>query len=255
MERRRGGSSTRYEPNTAPRMHSVMTSILALEQLPSDLHGYETAIGRWEELIRRWETMSSESFNDGMKRAIFLNRAPTTVRAMLQLQAVTSYAQLSALALQFLQANAKYEGGVATDSRRGAGRGDAMEIDALTKRKGKGSNKGKQPADASWKKEAECWTCGKKGHVSTECWHAAEKGKGKSTPKGGQKGKKSFSSKGKKGGVNELVATGQWIWVDPTQAQTAGSMSSAASLAPTVTIAQTTSSRPEQDWYGIPYLR
>ena len=34
-----------------------------------------------------------------------------------------------------------------------------------------------------------CWTCGKKGHISTECWHAAGKGKGKSTPTGGQKGK------------------------------------------------------------------
>ena len=43
----------RYEPNTAPRIQSLMSSILSWPQFPADLVTYETKLAEWEETIRK----------------------------------------------------------------------------------------------------------------------------------------------------------------------------------------------------------
>ena len=75
----------RYEPRTAPRLHSLMTGILNVKPFSNELATFETQLGEWETLIRKWESQSGEALNDSMKRAVFLERAPAKVRQLLQL--------------------------------------------------------------------------------------------------------------------------------------------------------------------------
>ena len=45
----------RYEPNTAPRIQSLMSTILSWPQFPADLTTYETKLAEWEEAICKRE--------------------------------------------------------------------------------------------------------------------------------------------------------------------------------------------------------
>ena len=130
----------RYEPDTAPRVQSLMSSILNAQQLPSELTAYETALAEWEETIRKWEMISGDHFNPSMKKALFIDKAPMTVKMLLQMQNLDDYAQMTQTTLQFLQSNASYKAGVPTRQQPKADQ-SAMEVDALTrKRKEKGGN-------------------------------------------------------------------------------------------------------------------
>ena len=100
-----------------------------------------------------------------MKKALFLDKAPTNVRVPLQMQNLATFEAMTAVTLQFLQHNAQYQAGVTVtpSNRRGP---DDMEIDALTK-KGKGKNKGKSKTDGS---KTSCFVCGRGGHMAKDCW-------------------------------------------------------------------------------------
>ena len=50
---------TRYAPNTAPRVQSLMSAILNAKSFPSELTAYEIALDEWQENIRKWESTSS----------------------------------------------------------------------------------------------------------------------------------------------------------------------------------------------------
>ena len=90
----------------------------------------------WQENVDKWETISGDNFNASMKKALFLGKAPATVRVPFQLQNLDTCTAMTAVTLQFLQHNAQYQAGVTMilGNRRGA---DDMEIDAQTK-KGEG---------------------------------------------------------------------------------------------------------------------
>ena len=70
---------TRCAPNTAPRGQSLMSEILNVKPFPSELMAYEIALDEWQENIRKWESISGDRFNVSMKKAIFLDKAPSTV--------------------------------------------------------------------------------------------------------------------------------------------------------------------------------
>ena len=133
---------TRYAPNTAPRVQSLMSAILNAKTF--SLRAHSVRDRHWTNGKRTFasgnrslETVSNAS----MKKALFLDKAPTNVRVPLQMQNLATFEAMTAVTLQFLQHNAQYQAGVTVtpSNRRGP---DDMEIDALTK-KGKGKNKGK----------------------------------------------------------------------------------------------------------------
>ena len=49
---------TRYAPNTAPRVQSLMSVILNVKTFPSELTACEIALDEWQENIRKWESIS-----------------------------------------------------------------------------------------------------------------------------------------------------------------------------------------------------
>ena len=103
---------TRYAPNTAPRVQSLMSAILNAKTFPSELTAYEIALDEWQENIRKWESISGDRFDVSMKKALFLDKAPTNVRVPLQMQNLATFEAMTAVTLQFLQHNAQYQAGV-----------------------------------------------------------------------------------------------------------------------------------------------
>ena len=88
-----------------------------------------------------------------MKKALFLDKAPSSVRVPLQMQNLDTFEAMTAVTLQFLQHNAQYQAGVTVtpSNRRGP---DDMEIDPLTKQ-GKGyKGKGKRKTDGQKRRVA-----------------------------------------------------------------------------------------------------
>ena len=61
-------SITRYAPNTAPRVQSLVSAILNVKTLPSELTAYEFALDGWQENIRKWESIAGDRFNVPMKK-------------------------------------------------------------------------------------------------------------------------------------------------------------------------------------------
>ena len=174
---------TRYAPNTAPRVQSLMSAILNAKTFPSELTAYEIALDEWQENIRKWESISGDRFNVSMKKALFLDKTPSSVRVPLQMQNLATFEAMTAVTLQFLQHNAQYQAGVTVtpNNRRGP---DDMEIDALTK-KGKGKSKGKSKTDGS---KTSCFVCGRVGHMAKDCWFK-DTSKGSAPNNKGKKGK------------------------------------------------------------------
>ena len=68
--------TTRYAPNTAPRVQSLMIAILNAKTFPSELTAYEIALDEWQENIRKRESISGDRFDVSMKIALFLDKAP-----------------------------------------------------------------------------------------------------------------------------------------------------------------------------------
>ena len=92
-----------------------MSAILNVKAFPSELTAYEIALGEWQENIRKWETISGNLFNESMKKAIFLDKAPSIVRIPLQMQNLDTFESMTAVTLQVLQHNAQYQADVTDD--------------------------------------------------------------------------------------------------------------------------------------------
>ena len=188
---------TRYAPNTAPRVQNLMSAILNVKTFPSELTAYEIALDEWQENIRKWESISGDTFNASMKKAIFLDNTPSSVRVTLQMQSLDTFEAMTAVTLQFLQHNAQYQAGVTVtpNNRKGP---DDMEIDPLTKKGKSHKGRGKNKTDGQ---ETSCFVCGRVGHMTKDCW-IKDTSKGNSPNSKGKKGK--GKSKGKNS-VNEVT--------------------------------------------------
>ena len=157
---------SRYAPNTAPRVQSLMSAILNVKTFPSELTAYEIALDEWQENTRKWESISGDLFNESMKKAIFLDKAPSTMRIPLQMQSLDTFLAMTAVTLQFLQHNALYQAGVAVLPNNMKGPDD-MEIDALTKKGKSHIGRGKSKTD---RHKSSCFVCGRAGHMTKGCW-------------------------------------------------------------------------------------
>ena len=146
---------TRYAPNTAPRVQSLMSAILNVKTFPSELTAHEIVLDEWQENIRKWESISADRFNVSMKKAIFLDKAPSTVRIPLQMQSLDTFEAMTAVTLQFLQHNAQYQAGVTVSPNKKKGPDD-MEIDALTKKGKSHKGKGKRAKPMDRNRVASC---------------------------------------------------------------------------------------------------
>ena len=174
-------------------MSAILNAKTFPSDFPSELTAYEIA-----QNIRKWESISGDRFNVSMKKALFLDKAPTNVRVPLQMQNLATFEAMTAVTLQFLQHNAQYQAGVTVtpNNRRGP---DDMVIDALTK-KGKGKSKGKSKTDGS---KTSCFVCGRVGHMAKDCWFK-DTSKGSAPNNKGKKGKGKGKGKGKNS-VNEVT--------------------------------------------------
>ena len=72
----------RYAPNTKPQIQSLMNEIINVRTFPSELTEYEIALDEWQKNIRKWETISGDLLNESMKKTIFLDKAPLSVRIL-----------------------------------------------------------------------------------------------------------------------------------------------------------------------------
>ena len=72
-----------------------MSAILNVKPFPSELTAYEIALDEWQENIRKWKSISGDRFNVSMKKAIFLDKAPSTVRIPLQMQSLDTFESMT----------------------------------------------------------------------------------------------------------------------------------------------------------------
>eukprot|EP00959_Pyramimonas_sp_CCMP1952_P474661 9503792-Pyramimonas_sp.AAC.1 len=144
----------RYEPATAMRAQSITTAILNAKPFPSDLAGFEQRRSNWERDAKRREIASGEAFTAGVKKSIYLQKAPNNIGTVVQTQSETSYDELGSTAMQHLQAATFYEdgrqqkwprppgpGAEASAGNRTSGASGAMEVDALTRQCPRGRGK------------------------------------------------------------------------------------------------------------------
>ena len=110
-----------------------MSAIHNARSFLSELTDHEIALDEWQENIRKWESISGDRFNASMKKALLLDKAPSSVRAPLQMRKLDTFEAMTAVTLQFLQHSAQCQAGltVTLESRRAP---DDTEINALTRK-------------------------------------------------------------------------------------------------------------------------
>ncbi|CAK0889405.1 unnamed protein product, partial [Prorocentrum cordatum] len=92
----------RCEPATAMSAQNIMTAVLNVKNFPSDQAGSEQYHSDWGRDTRRCETASGEVFNAGVKRSIYLQKAPKNIITVRQMQSERSYDELVATTIQML---------------------------------------------------------------------------------------------------------------------------------------------------------
>ena len=69
---------------------SAASAILNVKTCPSELTAYQIALDEWQENIRQCELISGDHFNVSMKKALFFDKAPSSVRVPLEMQNLSS---------------------------------------------------------------------------------------------------------------------------------------------------------------------
>ena len=133
-----------------------------------------------------------------MKKALFLDRAPSSERVPLQVQNLDTFDAMATVTLHFLQHNAQCQAGVTVtpNNKRGP---DDMEIDALTRAKTTKRARTNRPKPKGRRQAASC--DGGAGHMAKDCWFKeANNGSGPNNMGKKRPGKRKKS-------VNEISAT------------------------------------------------
>ena len=89
----------RYASDTAPESFERDPQ---RQGLSSELTASEIALHEWQENIRKLETSSGDNLNASLKKALFLDKAPRSVRVPPRMQNLATYAMITAVTLQFL---------------------------------------------------------------------------------------------------------------------------------------------------------
>ena len=145
---------TRYAPNTT-RVQSLMSAILNVKTFPSELTACEIALDEWQQNIRKLESISGDRFNASMKKAILLDKAPSSVRVPLQMRSLDTFEAMTAVNLQFLQHNAQYQACV-TVTPNNRKLPDDMESRCLDKERQEPQGQGKRAKRINRRRVASC---------------------------------------------------------------------------------------------------
>ena len=223
----------RYEKATTSRLAATLQAILRPVTFPTDALGFENALKDWELQVTRWESMASEKLNDSVKRQILQEQAPSAIKMQLLTQTFTDYEDMRGVVLSYVVTSRDWTATLKAQR----GRGDAMDVDAITfkggkpkgEAKGYSKGKGKDKGKAAEKEQRDCWICGKKGHLSKDCWH----NKDEKDTKGYAKGKGHGKGKHKHKSVSEV-----------SSGEAAPQAPSASSLGPSASRAGATASPP-----------
>ena len=210
----------RWDPLTAGRARGLLREILNPGRAKNET--LLDSVERLEDLMRRYECRRSASgerfkLSEDIRMASLEALLPEELERHVQLNRARlgSYTDLRAEVVMFAETRSGGGGGRFSKPSAARRAPDAMDVDALGQGslgrygggagRGKGKGRGgddKKPGRGGGrggaKEERECWTCGRKGHLSADCWHRkdgeAEKsrtpsGKGKDSGKKGSKGR------------------------------------------------------------------
>ena len=87
----------RYAPNLKSRIQSLMNEIINVRTFSSELTEFEIAMDEWQKNIRKWGTISGDLFNELMKKIIFLEKAPLSVRISRQIHSPDTFESMTAV--------------------------------------------------------------------------------------------------------------------------------------------------------------
>ena len=173
-----------YKGKQPSRQTGMLQSILSY---PLDVANLNSSLERWEWMVKQWETSTGKILDDTSQICIAMKAMPEELSLsqylVLNSARFTAYAALRHEIVEIVTAQRALQGPT------------AMDVGALSKASGKGT-KGKSKGKDG---EVVCFTCGRPGHRSSECWWNREGEKGKASGKGG-----SSSSSG--GGASSCVA-------------------------------------------------
>ena len=210
----------RWDPSSGGRRRATLKQILVPER--AKLTELPAALEKWDELVRRYTRPRAGGEQQKLDEDILVSSLESLVPADLEQHLAVNRSRLPTYdkVREEIEAylEAKQSQGVVRQSR--GPKGDPMDVDSLRTdgkgKHGKGKNgkgkhkdgKGKQKGDGKGHQKTtnpdmECWSCGRRGHLSRECRSkgAASGGKGWngaawSLPSGGGGGK--GKGKGKK---------------------------------------------------------
>ena len=139
----------RYESQASARVAALLGQVLRPAAFPAEASAFETALQEWELQVTKWESIAEDLLNDGVKRQVLLDQAPSTIRTQLVLAGHTNYDDLRAALLSYMVSSKDW----AAASKNGPA---PMDISALTPQRSTGPK---------------CWACGQLGHYESDWPH------------------------------------------------------------------------------------
>ena len=168
-----------YEPQNNRTNIRLLRRILSPSR--STMSTMRSSLDRFESDIVEYESRGQAKPSDETLRAVLLAMAPENLEEHLELniQRFDTYSKMRSEVISFLEQKA-------SKSMVDDGGAAPMDLDYV-----QGKGKGKSTKT--------CFTCGKVGHVSKDCWHGKSKGTSSSSTSKGSSSKGSSTGKGTKG--------------------------------------------------------
>ena len=147
--------SKRFDPHGAGRKRSVMSQLLAPGSF--DLKNLNSAIARWEEMLRVYERRAGKDLPDDVKATIHteMTKGALEDRLLLNASRFKTYVSVRDEIQCYLESKRNQEA-------------VPMDIGALNKNGGKGKGKG-EGTGAKGKGPQVCNNCSKQGHWWKDC--------------------------------------------------------------------------------------